>query len=519
MTMTSTTSVATTTPATATPSTTLKTTTLIAALLAAGAIGGAGVSAVSTLHGTATAQTAPATTSVAPTTSATTLPDFPQITQRYGPAVVNISVVSDGKASADEVAQADPDEDDGPAVAEDPFQEFFRRFQQGPGRGQGRSAPSEQITRGQGSGFIVSPDGIILTNAHVVKGAKEVTVKLTDRREFRAKVLGADPKTDVAVLRIDANNLPVVQLGKVADLRVGEWVLAIGSPFGFENTVTAGVVSAKGRSLPDDSAVPFIQTDVPINPGNSGGPLFNARGEVVGINSQIYSRSGGYQGVSFAIPIDVVTRVQQQIVATGKVEHARLGVAVQEVNQSFADSFKLDKPEGALVSMVEKGSPADKAGLQAGDVIRKLDGQPIVSSGALPALISLNAPGDRVKLDVWRQGAAKSLTATLVNANAKAEKVASSQDKPAQGRLGLALRPLQPDEQQQSGIPSGLLIQQATGPAALAGVQSGDVLLSINGTPVKNIEQVRAVVGKTDKSVALLIQRGESKIFVPVNLG
>lgn len=500
----------------------LTNTSLVMALLAAGAIGGAGVGAFNTLHSPAAAQSAPAIVGPAtsgPVSSATTLPDFPQITQRYGPAVVNISVVSSGKASADDVAQASPDDDEDPAAAVDPFQEFFRRFQQGQGRGQGRNAPSEQITRGQGSGFIVSPDGIILTNAHVVKGAKEVTVKLTDRREFRAKVLGADPKTDVAVLRIDAKNLPVVQLGKVADLRVGEWVLAIGSPFGFENTVTAGVVSAKGRSLPDDSAVPFIQTDVPINPGNSGGPLFNARGEVVGINSQIYSRSGGYQGVSFAIPIDVVTRVQQQIVATGKVEHARLGVAVQEVNQSFADSFKLDKPEGALVSMVEKGGPADKAGLQAGDVIRKVDGQPIVSSGDLPALISLNAPGDNVKLDVWRQGAAKTLTATLVNANAKAEKVAASQDKPAQGRLGLALRPLQPDEQQQSGIPGGLLIQQATGAAALAGVQSGDVLLSINGTPVKNIEQVRAAVGKTDKSVALLIQRGDSKIFVPVNLG
>ena len=502
----------------------LTNTSLVMALLAAGAIGGAGVGAFNTLHSPAAAQSAPAVVASAnggPVTSATTLPDFPQITQRYGPAVVNISVVSSGKASADDagnLAQADPDEDEDQAAAIDPFQEFFRRFQQGQGR-QGRGAPSEQITRGQGSGFIVSADGIILTNAHVVKGAKEVTVKLTDRREFRAKVLGADPKTDVAVLRIDAKNLPVVQLGKVADLRVGEWVLAIGSPFGFENTVTAGVVSAKGRSLPDDSAVPFIQTDVPINPGNSGGPLFNARGEVVGINSQIYSRSGGYQGVSFAIPIDVVSRVQQQIVATGKVEHARLGVAVQEVNQSFADAFKLDKPEGALVSMVEKGGPADKAGLQAGDVIQRVDGQPVVSSGDLPARISLNAPGDNVKLDVWRQGAAKSLTATLVNANAKAEKVAVSQDKPAQGRLGLALRPLQPDEQQQSGIPGGLLIQQASGAAALAGVQSGDVLLSINGTPVKNIEQVRAAVGKTDKSVALLIQRGESKIFVPVNLG
>jgi serine protease Do len=235
-----------------------------------------------------------------------------------------------------------------------------------------------------------------------VSGAREVTVKLTDRREFRAKVLGADAKTDIAVLKIEASNLPVATLGKTSDLKVGEWVLAIGSPFGFENTVTAGVVSAKGRSLPDDSAVPFIQTDVAINPGNSGGPLFNTRGEVVGINSQIYSRSGGYQGVSFAIPIDVTARIKNQIVATGKAEHARLGVAVQEVNQAFADAFKLDKPEGALVSMVEKGSPADKAGLQSGDVIRQVDGQPVVSSGDLPAVIGRAAPGDTITLEVWR---------------------------------------------------------------------------------------------------------------------
>jgi serine protease Do len=218
--------------------------------------------------------------------------------------------------------------------------------------------------RGQGSGFIVSADGIILTNAHVVRDATEVSVKLTDRREFIAKVLGADPKTDVAVLKIDARDLPVVALGRTSDLRVGEWVLAIGSPFGFENTVTAGVVSAKGRSLPDDSAVPFIQTDVAVNPGNSGGPLFNARGEVIGINSQIYSRTGGYQGLSFAIPIDLALGIKDKLVAHGKVEHARLGVIVQEVNQALADSFGLDKPQGALVSAVEKGGPADKAGLQ-----------------------------------------------------------------------------------------------------------------------------------------------------------
>lgn len=496
----------------------LKNTRLVTALLAAGAIGGAGVSALNAVHPAATAAVPPAITATTTAPAPMALPDFSQITERYGPAVVNISVTGTTKVRGDSpLAQDDGDDDDSPSG--DPFFEFFKRFQQGPGA-RGRSGPQQEMpTRGQGSGFIVSPDGIILTNAHVVRDAKEVTVKLTDRREYRAKVLGADPKTDVAVLRIDAKNLPVVTLGKISELKVGEWVLAIGSPFGFENTVTAGVVSAKGRSLPDDSAVPFIQTDVAVNPGNSGGPLFNARGEVVGINSQIYTRSGGYQGVSFAIPVDVAVRIKNQIVATGKVEHARLGVAVQEVNQSFADSFKLDKPEGALVSSVEKGGPADKAGLQSGDVIRGVNGQPIVSSGDLPALIGLAAPGDSIRLDIWRQGAAKVITARLASADEKTAQAAAKKDTPNQGKLGLALRPLQPEEKQEAGVDNGLVVQQASGPAAMAGVQAGDVLLSINGVPVKNIDQVRATVAKAEKSVALLIQRGDSKIFVPVNFG
>ncbi len=490
----------------------LKNTRLVVALLAAGAIGGAGVSAFNSVHPPAMAA-APAAIAAAAPIQPVAPPDFSQITDRYGPAVVNISVTGNTRVSNTPFAQGD-DED---GASGDPFFEFFKRFQQGQGR---PGMPQQETpTRGQGSGFIVSADGIILTNAHVVRDAKEVTVKLTDRREFRAKVLGADPKTDVAVLKIEATNLPVVAIGKTSDLKVGEWVLAIGSPFGFENTVTAGVVSAKGRSLPDDSSVPFIQTDVAINPGNSGGPLFNARGEVVGINSQIYSRSGGYQGVSFAIPIDVAGRIKNQIVATGKVEHARLGVMVQEVNQAFADSFKLDKPEGALVSSVEKGGPADKAGLQSGDVIRKANGQPIVSSGDLPAVIGLAAPGDSLKLEVWRQGASKELTAKLGSADQKVAQADVPKAGAAQGKLGLALRPLQPDEQQEAGVDSGLLVQQSSGPAAQAGVQPGDVLVSINGTPVRNIEQVRSMVARSGKSVALLILRGDSKIFVPLNLG
>jgi len=502
----------------------LTNTRLVAALLAAGAIGGAGVGAFNAVHATASAAVSPpALVAAGPGAAPMALPDFSQITERYGPSVVNISVTGTTKVSNDSpLAQGGGDDEDDPLLG-GPLGELFRRFQQGQGQrpGAGRGAPGaqEMPTRGQGSGFIVSDDGIILTNAHVVKGAKEVSVKLTDRREFRAKVLGADAKTDIAVLKIDASRLPVATLGKTSELKVGEWVLAIGSPFGFENTVTAGVVSAKGRSLPDDSAVPFIQTDVAINPGNSGGPLFNARGEVVGINSQIYSRSGGYQGVSFAIPIDVANKIKNQIVATGKVEHARLGVAVQEVNQAFADSFKLDKPEGALVSMVEKGSPAEKAGLQSGDVIREVNGQPIVSSGDLPAVIGLAAPGDSVRLGIWRQGAARDITARLANADEKAAQVAGRKEAPGQGKLGLALRPLQPDEQQEAGVQSGLLVQQASGPAALAGVQAGDVLLSINGVAVKSIEQVRSTVAKAQKSVALLILRGDSRIFVPVNLG
>ncbi|GGB86014.1 DegQ family serine endoprotease [Pseudoduganella buxea] len=432
------------------------------------------------------------------------LPDFSVIASRNGPAVVNISTT--GRVRAGYEGRAEP-------FADDPFFEFFRRFQ-GP-RGGGREAPSH----GVGSGFIVSADGIILTNAHVVRDASEVSVKLTDRREFRAKVLGSDPKTDVAVLKIDAKNLPVVPLGRSIDLKVGEWVLAIGSPFGLESTVTAGVVSAKGRSLADDSNVPFIQTDVAVNPGNSGGPLFNTKGEVVGINSQIYSQTGGYQGLSFAIPIDLATRIKDQIVATGKVVHARLGVTVQEVNQSIADSFNLATPEGALVANVEPGSPGDQAGLKPGDVIRTVNGQKIIASGDLPAMVALARPGDKVTMDVWRQGKPVTLTGKLGNANERA--VASVEERaPADKlRLGLALRPLDPLERRQAGVPVGLLIEDAGGAAASAGVQPGDVLLSVNGRPVTSVEQVRDVVSRSDKSVALLIQRGEERIFIPVRLG
>jgi serine protease Do len=320
------------------------------------------------------------------------------------------------------------------------------------------------------------------------------------------------------VLKINANNLPVVTLGTSESLRVGEWVLAIGAPFGFENTVTAGVVSAKGRSLPDDSAVPFIQTDVAVNPGNSGGPLFNARGEVVGINSQIYSQSGGYQGVSFAIPIDLASKIKDQIVAHGKVEHAKLGVAVQEVNQSLADSFGLERPEGALVANVEKGSAADRAGLQPGDVIRGANGKPIVASGDLPAIVGLSQPGEKLSLDVWRQGKPLKLTAELTRSSDKVVAAAPA-DGANGGRIGLALRSLDPQERKEAGVRSGVVVEDVGGPAEAAGVEAGDIVLAVNGTPVTTVDQVRAAVAKSQKSVALLIQRGDEKIFVPIRLG
>ena len=495
---------------------------LILALVAAGALGGTGAGLVigHNAHASALGAVPVAQTPIVASPGAA-LPSFAQITAQNGPAVVNISVTGSTRDTGGDSG----DDDEQPTAHQrpmphldpnDPFYEFFRQFGI---PGAGAQAPRNVPTHGLGSGFIISPDGLVLTNAHVVKGASDVTVKLTDRREFHAKVLGSDPKTDVAELKIEAKNLPTVRLGSTRDLQVGEWVLAIGSPFGFENSVTAGVVSAKGRSLPDDSLVPFIQTDVAVNPGNSGGPLFNARGEVVGINSQIYSRSGGYQGVSFSIPIELAAKIKDQIVATGKVRHAQLGVAVQEVNQAFAESFKLDKPEGALVASVNKGGPADKAGLEPGDVIRQVDGQPIVASGDLPAWVGQAQPGQKVHLSVWRQGKPLDLTATLGDASDKGIKQASNDNAVGKGQLGLSLRPLDPQERRDAGVTEGLVIEDARGPAAAAGVQPGDVLLAINGAPAKDIAQVRAAMAKAGKSVALLIERNGDKIFVPVRIG
>jgi serine protease Do len=428
------------------------------------------------------------------------LPDMTGIVARNGAAVVNISVEGTKKvALGAELPGLAPD---------DPMAELFRHFQGG--------QQSEYVPiHGQGSGFIVSADGIILTNAHVVNGADEVNVKLTDKREYKAKVLGLDKTSDVAVLKIDAKNLPTVSIGSAAQTRVGEWVLAIGSPFGFENSASAGIVSAKSRALPDGSYVPFIQTDVAVNPGNSGGPLFNMNGEVIGINSQIYSRSGGYQGISFAIPIDLAMNIEQQIVSTGKVQRGRLGVTAQELNQALAESFGLGSPNGALVSSVEKGGPAASAGLQTGDVILSLDNKPISGSAELAASVSTLKPGQQVQLKIWRQGNAMDVTATV--GSFSDNKVARAGDNtPAKGKLGVAVRPLSPAE---AGGQGGLLVEQASGPAARAGVQAGDIILSINGRPVTSVEALKAELAKNSKQVAILISRGDQRLFVPVDLG
>lgn len=428
--------------------------------------------------------------------------DFSGIVERAGPAVVNISVTGKAQRIADDDADVDPN---------DPFSEFFKRF--GP---QFQQPRTPRVMRGLGSGFIINSDGLILTNAHVVDGAQEVTVKLTDRREFKAKVLGTDKQSDIAVIRIPAKNLPTVLIGNPALVKVGEPVLAIGSPYGFDNTATAGIVSAKSRSLPDDNYVPFIQTDVAVNPGNSGGPLFNLKGQVIGINSQIYSQTGGYQGLSFSIPIDVAMKVEQQLVQHGKVTRGRLGVSVQEVNQALADSFGLKKSEGALVSSVEKGSPAEQAGVQPGDVILRFNGQPIDHSVDLPTLVANAAPGSMQKMDVMRGGSLRTLTVKV--GEMKSADAAGKERGESQERLGLAVRPLDKEEQQQIGVHGGLLVENVNGPAAVAGIQSGDVILSLNGNAVTSVEQLRSLVTKAGKSVALLVERGNDKIFVPVYL-
>jgi serine protease Do len=441
------------------------------------------------------------------------VPNYRAIVKQAGPAVVGVSVAGMHAATLEE--QGLP-----PGADEDPFFRFFRGMPGMPGAQQrGQRGNNDVPFRGMGSGFIISSDGLILTNAHVVREAKDVTVKLSDRREFTAKVLGVDTTTDIAVLHIDAKDLPTVRLGDARQLEVGDPVLAIGAPYGLEQSATQGIVSAKGRSLPGDAVVPFIQTDAAVNPGNSGGPLFDGSGAVVGINAQIYSRSGGFQGLSFAIPINVALKVKDQIVATGRATHARLGVTVQDLNQSLADSFGLKRPDGALVANVAPNSAAAAAGLKSGDVITEVNGEPVVRSGELSSLIGLATPGERVKLKVWRDRTPREIEARLGGAEDSGKLAAEAGPASQGGQLGLALRALTPEERRAAKIEQGMVVEGVDGPAARAGIEVGDVLLAINGKPVQSVDQVKSVLGSKPKSVALLVQRDGEKIFVPVKLG
>ncbi|GGY06263.1 DegQ family serine endoprotease [Paludibacterium paludis] len=442
------------------------------------------------------------------------LPDFTQLVDREGPAVVNIQ--------ANRVESGQPQPELPFSIPEDdPLYDFFRRLiPQQPQQPGPQDGPNEGVSFG--SGFIISEDGYIMTNAHVVQGSPQIKVMMTDKRELKARLIGLDKRTDVAVLKVDAKSLPTVKIGDPTQLKVGEWVAAIGAPFGFENSVTAGIVSAKGRSLPDENYVPFIQTDVAINPGNSGGPLFNLKGEVVGINSQIYSRSGGFMGISFAIPIDLAIGVADQIKAKGKVSRGQLGVNVQEVSQPLAQSFGLGGAHGALVVRVEPGGPADKAGLQAGDIILKVNDKAIESSRELPVVIGTMKPGNKISLLVWRKGQEKNLDAVLSELSQE-----TIQDMPADGpqgqsyqfgKLGLTVAELGAAQLQQLGLSGGLLVQKAQGVAARSGLQHGDIIIGVNQTKVATVKQFEKALADSRGNIALLVRRMDNTLFVPLRL-
>ena len=444
------------------------------------------------------------------------LPDFTELVEKQGATVVNISTtqIIKGRRGGHPF----------PFEGDESTQEFLRRFFPGQIPGQ-PGAPQEFKSRSLGSGFIISADGHILTNAHVVDGADEVLVKLTDKREFKAKVLGADKRTDVALIKIDASNLQVAKLGDSIKLKVGEWVVAIGSPFGFENTVTAGIVSAKGRSLAHENYVPFIQTDVAINPGNSGGPLFNMKGEVVGINSQIYSRSGGSMGVSFAIPIDLAMEVQGQLKAKGKVSRGRLGIGIQEVSKELADSFNLGKPQGALVASVGKGTAADKAGIEVGDIILRFDGKAVAESTDLPRMVASTRPGSKVVVQVWRKGGNRDLNVTVgeIPDDEGETRIASrgkSGEPQAANRLGLVLAPPTAEQRKALGIQHGLIVEDVRNGGTRTDLRAGDIILSVivkgSQTDIKSVSQFNELLQAVDKSASLtlLVRRGEAQTFI-----
>jgi serine protease Do len=446
------------------------------------------------------------------------LPDFVKLVEDQGGAVVNISTTQAVRRAA-AVPQL-------PGVEDEEVQEFFRRFipRQQPGPQQGPRPESRSL----GSGFIISADGYILTNAHVIDGADEITVKLTDKREYKAKVIGSDKRTDVALIKIENGGpLPAVKFADPNRLKVGEWVVAIGSPFGFENTVTAGIVSAKGRSLPQENFVPFIQTDVAINPGNSGGPLFNMRGEVVGVNSQIYSRTGGFMGLSFAIPIDVALDVQKQLRDKGRVSRGRIGVVIQEVSKDLATSFGLDRPRGALVNSVEKGSPADKAGVAPTDIVTKFDGKVVESSSDLPRIVGSTRPGAKTDLEVWRKGATRTLGITVAELQETrgALRDTPRAQKPAElaaNRLGIVVSELSAKQKEELKLAGGLVVTEVK-PEARADVRRGDVLLTLvhkgQHTELKSVEQLNKLLAGMDKSsvITLQVRRGDAMAFVTVN--
>ncbi len=452
--------------------------------------------------------------------AAAVLPDFTDLVDKVGPAVVNIR-------TTERVKQM---QQGGAGSEEEEMQEFFRRFfgQPVPPRQQpsprGRRAPQQQdeqqqVPRGVGSGFIISSDGYVLTNAHVVEGADEVFVTLTDKREFKAKIIGSDRRTDVALVKIEGNNLPRLTMGDSSKLRVGEWVIAIGSPFGLENTVTAGIISANSRDTGD--YLPLIQTDVAVNPGNSGGPLINMRGEVIGINSQIYSRSGGYMGISFAVPIDEAMRVSEQLKSIGRVVRGRIGVQIGEVTKDVAESLGLPRAQGALVARVEPGSPAEKAGVEAGDIITSFNGATIEKSGDLPRLVGNTKPGSKSTLTVLRKGSKRDLQ--VVVAEMESEQTAKKEEKkPKQEQvanaLGLVVSDLTDAQKRDLKLDGGVVVDLADGPAARVGLQPGDVIVRLNNTDIKDAKQFNALVAKLDpkKNALLLVRRGDSSQFVPV---
>jgi serine protease Do len=445
--------------------------------------------------------------------SVRTLPDFTDLVEQVGPSVVNIRTLEKTAARGEQNNAPD-----------DEMQEFFRRFfgvpmpspnqprQQRPNRQQ---QPEEEQPRGVGSGFILSSDGFVMTNAHVVDGADQVIVTLPDKREFKARIVGADKRTDVAVVKIEATGLPAVKVGDVSRLKVGEWVMAIGSPFGLDNTVTAGIVSAKQRDTGD--YLPFIQTDVAINPGNSGGPLINMRGEVVGINSQIYSRSGGFMGISFAIPIDEAVRVSDQLRATGRVQRGRLGVQIDQVSKEVAESLGLAKAQGALVRGVEQGSPAEKAGLEAGDIILRFDGKAIEKSSDLPRIVGATKPGTRSAMQIWRRGATRDVSITVgeVEAEKPVKKAPAPAEKPAASLstkvLGLTVSDLTEAQKKELKLQGGVRVDVVTELAARAGIQEGDVILALANAETPSVKVFEGLVAKLDRSkpVSLLIRRGE----------